>query len=59
MISPLNFEGINDQLKPRQDIQVTTDTGKSFMMTCRLDTPVEIDYVRNGGILQTVLRKLA
>jgi aconitate hydratase len=23
-----------------------------------IDTPVEIDYYRNGGILQTVLRKL-
>ena len=27
-------------------------------MTARLDTPVEINYYRNGGILQTVLRKL-
>ena len=27
-------------------------------MTARLDTPVEINYFRNGGILQTVLRKL-
>jgi aconitate hydratase len=25
----------------------------------RIDTPVEIDYYRNGGILPTVLRKLA
>jgi aconitate hydratase len=25
-------------------------------MTCRVDTPVEVDYYRNGGILQTVLR---
>ena len=24
--------------------------------TCRVDTPVEVDYYRNGGILQTVLR---
>ena len=27
-------------------------------MTVRIDTPVELDYYRNGGILQTVLRKL-
>jgi aconitate hydratase len=27
-------------------------------VTARLDTPVEINYYRNGGILQTVLRKL-
>ncbi|MDP6929096.1 MAG: aconitate hydratase AcnA, partial [Planctomycetota bacterium] len=29
-----------------------------FTVLCRIDTPVEIDYYRNGGILQTVLRKL-
>ena len=30
-----------------------------FVVTCRIDTPVEIDYYRNGGILHTVLRQLA
>ena len=30
-----------------------------FPVTCRIDTPVEVDYYRNGGILHTVLRKLA
>jgi len=30
----------------------------SFSATVRIDTPVELDYYRNGGILQTVLRKL-
>ena len=36
------------------------DSGKkmSFQVICRIDTPVEVDYYRNGGILQTVLRKL-
>ena len=29
-----------------------------FSVTCRLDSAVEINYFRNGGILQTVLRKL-
>ena len=33
-------------------------TPKVFPMTVRIDTPVELDYYRNGGILQTVLRKL-
>jgi aconitate hydratase A / 2-methylisocitrate dehydratase len=28
------------------------------VVTARLDTPVEINYYRNGGILQTVLRKM-
>jgi len=27
-------------------------------MTARLDTPVEVNYYRNGGILPTVLRRL-
>ena len=31
-------------------------TVKAFTMTSRIDTPVEADYYRNGGILQTVLR---
>ena len=31
----------------------------SFPATVRLDTPVDVEYYRNGGILQTVLRKLA
>jgi aconitate hydratase len=26
--------------------------------TCRIDTPVEIEYYRNGGILHTVLRNM-
>ena len=53
---------VDDDVKPSQDIDVkaiSTD-GKetNFTVTCRLDTPVEIDYYRNGGILHTVLRNL-
>jgi aconitate hydratase len=51
---------IDDGLKPLQDVQVdvTDDQGNTWAitMTCRVDTPVEVDYYRNGGILQTVLR---
>ena len=57
-----DFEGISDQLKPRQDITVIAknkEGTKRFTTACRLDTPVEIDYFRHGGILPTVLRKLA
>jgi aconitate hydratase len=38
----------------------TSPDGKRKEITCtmRIDTPVELDYYRNGGILQTVLRKL-
>ncbi len=51
---------VDDGLQPRQDVAVTAtapDGAKtSFVVTCRIDTPVEVDYYRNGGILQTVLR---
>ena len=30
-----------------------------FVATCRVDTPVEVEYYRNGGILHTVLRRMA
>jgi aconitate hydratase len=45
-------------LKPLQDIRVSAGSGRSFTVTCRIDTPVEVEYYRNGGILQTVLRGL-
>jgi aconitate hydratase len=48
---------VNDSLKPGQDVVVKAGS-KSFTTTCRIDSAVEIDYYRNGGILQTVLRKL-
>ena len=38
---------------------LATDATRSFQVLCRIDTPVEVDYYRNGGILQTVLRRLA
>ncbi len=54
---------VNDSVKPRQDIKVraTRTDGKTidFTTTCRIDTPVEVEYYRNGGILHTVLRKMA
>ncbi len=50
-------------LKPRQLIRVTAtraDGSKcEFDTHCRVDTPVEVEYYRNGGILNTVLRKMA
>ena len=53
---------LNDKLKPRQKVSVTATTpdGKtiSFSAIARIDTPVEVEYYRNGGILQTVLRRL-
>lgn len=45
-------------LNVAQDITVTTNNGKSFVVQCRLDTEPEIEYLKNGGILHYVLRKL-
>lgn len=50
-------------LKPRQELKVSArhDNGKvtEFMVTCRIDTPVEVEYYRHGGILHMVLRNMA
>ncbi|MAE59828.1 MAG: hypothetical protein CMJ49_00570 [Planctomycetaceae bacterium] len=52
-----------DDLQPGGQITVraTEESGdtKTFDVRCRIDTPVEVDYYRNGGILHTVLRKIA
>jgi aconitate hydratase len=48
---------IGDDLKPGANILVKAGD-KTFGTICRIDTPVEMDYYRNGGILQTVLRKI-
>jgi len=52
--------GVDDSVKARQSIQVTAtrEDGSSttFETRCRLDTPVEVDYYRHGGILHFVLR---
>ena len=54
---------VTDDVKPLSSITVTATKpdGKviSFKTTCRIDTPVEVDYYRNGGILHTVLRRMA
>ncbi|TVU48452.1 hypothetical protein EJB05_08090 [Eragrostis curvula] len=47
------------EIKPGQDVTVTTDDGKSFTCTLRFDTEVELAYYDNGGILPYVIRKLA
>jgi aconitate hydratase len=53
---------VGDDLKPLQELKVraTPKDGKpiEFTAICRIDTPVEIEYYRNGGILHTVLRKM-
>jgi len=54
--------GLSDQIVPRQDVtlRVTRRDGTSFDQTVklRIDTPIEVDYYRHGGILPFVLRQL-
>ncbi|MAT98750.1 MAG: aconitate hydratase AcnA [Anaerolineaceae bacterium] len=51
---------LTDEVKPLQKITVKAvkPDGRTitFDTLCRIDTPVEVDYYRNGGILHTVLR---
>ncbi len=54
--------GIENQLKPQQDIAWVIHRAdghtEKVPLTLRIDTPIEIDYYRHGGILPYVLREL-
>ncbi len=60
---PVSKDGL---VTPRCDVKVTATITQGekkgqkieFMTTCRIDTPVEAEYYRNGGVLHTVLRRL-
>ncbi|XP_022877543.1 aconitate hydratase, cytoplasmic [Olea europaea var. sylvestris] len=54
----INLPAKVTDIKPGQDITVTTDNGKSFTCTVRFDTEVELAYFDHGGILQYVIRNL-
>lgn len=53
---------VDDSLQPLStiEVQATSPDGDAKLLKAqvRIDTPVEMDYYRNGGILQTVLRRL-
>jgi len=57
-----DIEGIEGGLKPRQEVtvKVTREDGStfSFQTIARLDSPIDVTYYENGGILLTVLRRL-
>ncbi|MCF7670342.1 aconitate hydratase AcnA [Pseudochrobactrum asaccharolyticum] len=58
----VTIEGLAD-IRPRQktNASITFADGsvKQVPLICRIDTLDELDYMKNGGILQTVLRDLA
>ena len=57
-----DLPGLDNNLSPGAKLEVVAKaadgTVKHFFCRTRIDTPVELEYYRNGGILQTVLRKL-
>jgi len=54
--------GLDNNVQPGQKVKVvvTRQGGDSFEFEAivRLDSMVDVDYYRNGGILQTVLRQM-
>jgi len=54
--------GLDASLRPQQDLslRITRRSGavEVVPVTCRIDTPIEIDYYQHGGILPYVLRQL-
>jgi len=59
----VTIRGLHGDLKPRQrliaEIVASDGTLKRVPLICRIDTLDELDYFKNGGILQYVLRHLA
>ena len=57
-----DIEGIEESLEPQTELNVVarSDDGdeKRFTVLCRIDSEVELDYYRNGGVLQMVLRQM-
>ncbi len=53
---------INENLKPQQDVTLTITrkdgSKQNVTLLLRIDTPIEVDYYKNGGILPFVLKEL-
>jgi aconitate hydratase len=54
----VTIEGLSDTMAPRATLTVRAGE-KTFQVRSRIDTPEEMNYYRNGGILHYVLRQLA
>ena len=58
-----DITGLTGEIRPRMDLQLTIHRADGRAehqpLLCRIDTLEEVEYYRNGGILQFVLRNLA
>jgi aconitate hydratase len=57
-----DLKGIEDDIKPQQEVTlvINRSNGESqnVKVLLRIDTPIEVDYYKHGGILPFVLRQL-
>ncbi|MDO9449257.1 MAG: aconitate hydratase, partial [Rugosibacter sp.] len=57
-----DLEGLNDEIQPQQEVTLVVHefngTTRRIALRLRIDTPIEVDYYRHGGILPFVLRQL-
>ncbi|HDR9767467.1 TPA: aconitate hydratase AcnA [Burkholderia cepacia ATCC 25416] len=57
-----DIEGLGDDFKPQQDVTLVINrkNGETqrVQVLLRIDTPIEVDYYKHGGILPFVLRSL-
>jgi aconitate hydratase len=57
-----DITGLDDRIRPRSEVTVTATSRdgarRSFQAVARLDSVIEVNYYRNGGVLPTVLRTL-
>ncbi len=57
----LDIKGVADGLEPHAELTVVAHGDKGdieFNVECRIDSDVELDYYRHGGVLQMVLRRM-
>ena len=59
----VSIHGLSGDLKPLSEVPCTIayadGSTKTIAIKCRIDTEIEVDYVKHGGVLHYVLRDLA
>ena len=57
-----SIRGLSDDVRPRQEVQLEIGrkggSKETIPLILRIDTPIEVDYYRHGGILPFVLREI-